>query len=70
LEERRGLHRVVAGKPEGKDNLGETGVDGRILLIKLTRFLLPSNTTLYYTENNQLGYMLRPCGGHHQASTM
>jgi hypothetical protein len=23
-----------------------------------------------YIENNQLGYMFRPCGDHHQASTM
>jgi hypothetical protein len=38
--------------------------------IILIWFLSPSNTTLYYTENNQLGYMFRPCRGHHQASTM
>jgi hypothetical protein len=25
-------------------------------LLKLIWFLLPSNTTLYYTENNQLGF--------------
>jgi hypothetical protein len=38
--------------------------------IKLIWFLLRSNTTLYYTENNQLHYMFQPCGRHHQASSL
>jgi hypothetical protein len=39
----------------------------RIILIW---FWSPSETTFYYIENNQSGYMFRPCVGHHQASTM
>ena len=30
--ERRGAYRVLVGKPEGKNHLGDPGVDGRILL--------------------------------------
>jgi len=29
---RRGVYRVLVGKPEGKNHLGDTGVDGRIIL--------------------------------------
>jgi len=32
MVERRGLHRVLVGKPEGKSHLGDTGVDGMIIL--------------------------------------
>jgi len=32
MEERRGLYRVLAGKSEGKNHLGDPGVDGRIIL--------------------------------------
>jgi len=32
MGERRGLHRGLVGKPEGKDHLGDPGVDGRIIL--------------------------------------
>jgi hypothetical protein len=38
--------------------------------VMLIWFLLSPDTTLYYTENNKLGYMFRLCEGHHQASTM
>jgi hypothetical protein len=31
--------------------------------VKLIWFLLPSNTTLYFSENNQLGYMFWPYAG-------
>jgi len=30
--ERRGVYRVLVGKREGKNHLGELGVDGRIIL--------------------------------------
>jgi hypothetical protein len=30
--ERRGAYRVLVGKPEGKDHLGDLDVDGRIIL--------------------------------------
>jgi hypothetical protein len=30
--ERRGVCRVLVGKPEGKDHLADPGVDGRIIL--------------------------------------
>jgi hypothetical protein len=30
--ERKGLSRVLVKKPEGRDHLGDTGVDGRIIL--------------------------------------
>ena len=30
--ERKGVYGVLVGKPEGKDHLGDPGVDGRIIL--------------------------------------
>jgi hypothetical protein len=30
--ERRGLYRVLVGKPEGRDQLEDPGIDGRIIL--------------------------------------
>ena len=30
--ERRGVYRVLVGKPEGKNNLKDPGVDGSIIL--------------------------------------
>ena len=32
MGDRRGLNRVVVGKPEGRDHLEDPGVDGRIIL--------------------------------------
>ena len=32
MGERRGVHRVLVGKPEGKRPLGDPDVDGRIIL--------------------------------------
>jgi hypothetical protein len=32
MGERRGIHRVLLGKPEGKRPLGRPGLDGRIIL--------------------------------------
>jgi len=32
MGERRGVYRVLVGKPEGKNHLGDTGADGRIIL--------------------------------------
>jgi hypothetical protein len=32
MGERRGLYRLVVGKPEGKNHLEDPGVDGRIIL--------------------------------------
>ena len=32
MGERRGVYRVLVGKPEGKSQLGDQGVDGRIIL--------------------------------------
>jgi hypothetical protein len=31
-KERRGVHRVLMGRPEGKRHLEDPGVDGRIIL--------------------------------------
>jgi len=32
MGERRGVYRVLVGKPEGKNHLGDPGVDVRIML--------------------------------------
>jgi len=32
MGESRGLYRALLGKPHGKNNLGDPGVDGRIIL--------------------------------------
>jgi hypothetical protein len=32
MGERRGVYRVLVGKPEGKKHLEDPGVDGRIIL--------------------------------------
>jgi hypothetical protein len=32
MGERRGVYWVLMGKPEGRDHLGDSGVDGRIIL--------------------------------------
>ena len=32
MEWRRGVYRVLMGKPEGKHHLGDPGIDGRIIL--------------------------------------
>jgi len=32
MGEKRGIHRVLVGKPEGKNHLGDPGIDGRIIL--------------------------------------
>ena len=32
MEEARGVHKVLVGKPEGKRSLGNQEVDGRIIL--------------------------------------
>jgi hypothetical protein len=32
MEEERGVHRVVVGKPEGKSDWGDPDVDGKIIL--------------------------------------
>jgi hypothetical protein len=32
MGERRGVYRVLVRKPEGKNHLGDPGVDGRIIL--------------------------------------
>jgi hypothetical protein len=35
MEGRRGIYRVLLGKPEGKNRLGDPGVDGRIIKKKM-----------------------------------
>jgi len=35
--EERGLYRVLVGKPEGKNHWGDLGVDGRIILERISR---------------------------------
>ena len=37
MEERRGVHRVLVGKPEGKNHRGDQDVDGRIILRRIFR---------------------------------
>ena len=32
IGERRGIYRVLVGKPEGKNHLEDPGIDGRIIL--------------------------------------
>ena len=39
MGERRGIYRVLVGKPEGRDHLGDPGVDGRIILRWIFRML-------------------------------
>jgi hypothetical protein len=40
------------------------------LVVYTNMFLSPKNTTCILYWNSQLGYMFRPSGGHHQATTM
>jgi len=37
MGERRGVYRVLVGKPEGKNHLEDPGLDGRILLRWISR---------------------------------
>jgi hypothetical protein len=37
MGERRGLYSVLMGKSEGKDHLGDPGVDGKIILRRIFR---------------------------------
>jgi hypothetical protein len=37
MGERRGVYRVLVGKPEGKNHLEDPGVDGRAILICILR---------------------------------
>jgi hypothetical protein len=37
MGERRGVHRVLVGKPEGKNHLENPRVDGRIILRRIFR---------------------------------
>ena len=32
MGERRGVYRILVGKPEGKNHLGDPSIDGRIIL--------------------------------------
>jgi len=36
---RRGVYRVLVGKPEGENRLGDPGLDGRIILRRIYRKL-------------------------------
>ena len=37
MGKRRGVYRVLMGKPEERDHLGDPGVDGRIILKRFFR---------------------------------
>jgi hypothetical protein len=37
MGEKRGVYRVLMGKPEGTDHFGDPGADGRIILIWIFR---------------------------------
>jgi len=37
MGERRGVYRVLVGKPEGKNHLGVPDLDGRIILKRIFR---------------------------------
>jgi len=37
MGERIGVYRILAEKPEGKDHLGNTGIDGRIIFAWIFR---------------------------------
>jgi hypothetical protein len=37
MGDRTGVYRVLVGRPEGKNHLGDPGVDGRIILIWIFR---------------------------------
>jgi hypothetical protein len=37
MRESRGVYWVLVGKPEGRDHLGDPGIDGRIILIWIFR---------------------------------
>jgi hypothetical protein len=32
MEKRRGAYRSLVGRPEGRDHLGDLGIDGRIIM--------------------------------------
>jgi len=38
-EDRRGAYRILVGRPEGKKHLEDPGVDGRIILKRISRAL-------------------------------
>ena len=37
MGEERGVYRVLVGKPEGRNHWGDLGVDGRIILGRISR---------------------------------
>ena len=37
MGQRRGIYRVLVGKPEGKDQLEDPGIDGRMILERIFR---------------------------------
>jgi len=49
--ERRGVYRVLVGKPEGKKHLGNPGVDGRTIL----RWIFMKWDVDIWTGSNWLG---------------
>ena len=55
---RRGVYRVSVGKPEGKNHLGDPGVDGRIIL----RWIFMKRPVGIWTGSNWL--RIRAGGGH------
>ena len=51
MEERRGVYRVLVGKPEGKRPLGRPSVDGRIILKWIFRKLNGGIDWVYLTQD-------------------
>ena len=58
MEEKRGVHRVLVGKPEEKNSLGEAGVDGRIII----RWIFRKWDCLVWTRSSWL--RIGTGGGH------
>jgi len=58
MREGRGVYRVLVGKPEGKSNWGDPGVDGTIIL----RWIIRKLDVGLWTGSSWL--RIGTCGGH------
>ena len=58
MGERRGLYRVLVGKPEGKNHLEDPGVDGRIILRWNLRAWVVGVWTTYTVHKTEIHALL------------
>jgi hypothetical protein len=65
MGERRGIYRVLAGKPEERDHWGNPGVDGRVILRWLfTKWDVGVWTELSWLRYGQLAGACAYCNEH------